>query len=61
MSAKSANIWLSGRHVANMSVTFPAKFSGMRQQNFAGMGLLLVRLKIRMRQQTLSLMFYDGK
>jgi hypothetical protein len=25
MSAKSANIWLSGRHVANMSVTLPAK------------------------------------
>ncbi len=25
MSAKSANIWLSERHVANMSPTFPAK------------------------------------
>ncbi len=26
MSAKSANIWLLGRHVADMSPTFPAKF-----------------------------------
>jgi hypothetical protein len=25
MSAKSADIWLSGRHVADMSATFPAK------------------------------------
>ncbi len=25
MLAKSADIWLSGRHVANMSVTFPVK------------------------------------
>ncbi len=25
MSAKSANIWLSGQHVANMLPTFPAK------------------------------------
>ena len=25
MSAKSADIWLSGRHVANMLPTFPAK------------------------------------
>ncbi len=25
MSAKSADIWLSGRHVADMSLTFPAK------------------------------------
>jgi hypothetical protein len=24
-SAKSANFWLSGRHVADMSATFPAK------------------------------------
>ncbi len=27
MSAKSADIWLLGRHVANMSATFPAKLS----------------------------------
>ncbi len=25
LSAKCANFWLSGRHVANMSATFPAK------------------------------------
>ncbi len=25
MSAKSADIWLSGQHVANMSPTFPSK------------------------------------
>jgi hypothetical protein len=25
MSAKSANVWLSGRHVADMLPTFPAK------------------------------------
>ncbi len=27
ISAKSANIWLSGRHVADMSATFSAKYS----------------------------------
>ena len=26
-SAKSANFWLSGRHIANMSATFPAKLA----------------------------------
>ena len=28
MLAKSADIWLSGRHVADMSGTLPAKFNG---------------------------------
>jgi hypothetical protein len=32
----------------------------MRQRNFAGAGLLLVRLKIKMRQQTLTLFFYGN-
>jgi hypothetical protein len=31
MSAKSANIWLSGRHVADMLPTFPAKTIAQRQ------------------------------
>jgi hypothetical protein len=34
-------------------------FSGARQQSFAGAGLLLMCLKINMRQQTLTLIFYD--
>ncbi len=32
-------------------------FSGVRQQYFAGMGFLLAHLKIKMRQQTLTLIF----
>jgi hypothetical protein len=37
----------------------PTLFSGARRQNFAGAGLLLARLKIKLRQQTLTLFFYD--
>ena len=32
MSAKSANIWLSGQHVADMLPTFPAKSTSIRQR-----------------------------
>jgi len=44
MSVKSANIWLSGQHIANMLPTFPAKTTVMLQQrrcNFR-QGLFLV-------------------
>jgi hypothetical protein len=34
-------------------------FSGAHQQNVADAGLLLAHLKIKMRQQTLTLIFYD--
>jgi hypothetical protein len=33
MLAKSADIWLSGRHVADMSGTLPAKFNGSIGKN----------------------------
>jgi hypothetical protein len=33
MLAKSADVWLSGRHVANMSATFPAKQMAMLSTN----------------------------
>ena len=32
--AKSADIWLSGRHVADMSATLPAKCPKRMQQTF---------------------------
>ena len=38
MSAKSANIWLSGGHVANMLATFPAKASGSNSGSRDGYG-----------------------
>jgi hypothetical protein len=34
-SAKSADFWLSGRHVADMSATFPAKVWVDREAQFA--------------------------
>jgi hypothetical protein len=51
----------------SITLALPAQQVGCRyfwrQQNFAGAGLLLnllVHLKIKMRQQTLTLFFYDG-
>ncbi len=32
MLAKSANIWLSGQHVAKMLLTFPAKVTAMSKK-----------------------------
>jgi hypothetical protein len=34
-------------------------FLALRQQNFAGAGVLLAHLKIKMRQQKLTLMFFS--
>ncbi len=38
MLAKSANIWLSGRHVADMLATFPAKLLGWHGEVNSGIG-----------------------
>jgi hypothetical protein len=49
-------------HKENKSVTKRVYvFSGVCQQNFAGAGLLLAHLKIKMRQQALTLIFYYHK
>jgi len=43
-SAKSADFWLSGRHVADMPATFPAKLLEIQQNRYIDNSLILVRL-----------------
>jgi hypothetical protein len=46
-SAKSADFWLSGRHVADMSATFPAKLGTMLMETKLLLHLLSLITKTR--------------